>query len=313
MVMEKFWMRLLPAFIIFALAISGLFGQSEGKLTAESREKIHKVEDTLGVLSYAVINDSLPEDRFGACRNLIPALVRALKEAHSFEYGFDRLKNISIQYPQDSSFRIFTWQLYVDKDDYRYYGAIQMNSPELRLYPLIDRSFQLDNIEYAQLPPDKWYGAVYYNLKQVNHPDGPRYLLFGYDGFEFFRKRKVLDVLTFNREGKPVFGAPIFDYPETSGSLQRKSRLVLEYSAAATIRLNYDEALDMIIFDHLIPAGGNYDGGPVNLPDGSYEGYRIENNELVYVSKVWDQIQEEAPRPMPILDKRNKKDLFGNH
>lgn len=310
--MDKIWMRLLPAFIIFAAATGLLPAQTEGKLTAERIEKIRKVEDTLGVLSFTIINDSLPEDRFAACRSLIPALVRALKEEHSFEYDFDRLQNISIQYPQDSSFRIFTWQLYVDKDDYRYFGAIQMNTPELTLYPLIDRSFEVENPESAQLPSDKWYGAVYYNLQQVDHREGPRYLLFGYDGFEFFRRRKVLEVLTFNQDGKPVFGAPIFEQGEVNGLSDRKNRLVLEYSAAATVRLNYDEALEMIIFDHLILAGGNYGEGPVYLPDGSYEGYKIdENGNLVYVPKVWDQIQEEAPRPMPILDTR-KKNILGN-
>jgi hypothetical protein len=287
---------------------TGAYAQPTGALTEENRAKIDEIEDTLAVLAFTFLNDSIAENRFAACRSFIPALVRALKVESSFDYSFERLPNVSVQYPADSTFRIFSWQLYVDENDYRYFGAIQMNDPSLRLVPLVDRSFAVEYPEEAVLSPEQWYGAVYYNLRQVDSPQGRYYLLFGFDGYDFFRKRKLLDVLSFDASGKPAFGAPVF---VDSTGVSPKKRLVLEYSAAASIRLNYDEALDMIIFDHLIETTGQYGEGAVNLPDGSYEGYRIENGRLTYVSNVWTQVQDEAPRPMPILD-GPKKDLFGN-
>lgn len=271
----------------------------------ENQAFLKEMEDTLALLAYAVINDSLPEHRFGACREMIPKLVKALKVENSFRYPFERLKSISIQYPQDSSFRIFTWQLYVDKDDYRYYGAIQMNTPELQLSPLIDRSFKIEDAEHAVLSPEEWYGSVYYNLLGVDGPEGPYYLLFGFDGHSFFRKRKLIDVLRFE-EGRPVFGAPVFVH---EGGL-RKHRVVREYSAEVSTRCNYDGLLELIIFDHLIELSGPYGEGPVNYPDGSYEAYRLEGGLWQHVDKVFDQVSDEAPRPAPILDHRTK-DLFG--
>ena len=287
-----------------------LNAQKAGVLTAERRQEIHTIEDTLAILAYTVLKDSLSENRFAACRNMIPALVRALKVENSFHYPFSRLENVSIQYPADSSFRVITWQLYVNENDYRYYGAIQMNQPGLKLFPLVDRSFSIGEPEQEVLSPEKWYGAVYYNLRQVDGPRGSYYLLFGFDGYEFFRKRKVLEVLSFDRSGKPVFGAPVFvDKDKSHGG---RKRLVLEYSAAASVRLNYDEAVGLIIHDHLVEMGGQHNEGPVNLPDGSYEGYRIDKGLLSYVANVWTQTQEEAPRPMPVLDSR-KKDIFGKN
>lgn len=215
-------------------------------------------------------------------------------------------------YPADSSFRIFTWQLYVDVDEYRYYGAIQMNDSELKLFPLVDRSFEAQDLEQAQFTAENWYGAVYYNLKEVESPNGKYYLLFGFDGLELFRKRKLIDVLTFGDDG-PIFGAPVFISPEDEekGTPQTvQSRIVRTYAAEVSTRMNYDELLEIIIFDHLIPADGRYGEGPTNYPDGSYEGFRLENGLWVRIDKVFNQVSDEAPRPSPVLDNRTK-DLFG--
>ena len=279
-------------------------------------EQLQTYEDTLGLLSFLIVNDSLEENRFLAVKKMIPTLVKALKIKNSFDYPFERLKSISIQYPADSTFRIFTWQLYVNENDYRYYGAIQMNTEDLQLFPLIDRSAGIqEDLEQRTLSPDEWYGAVYYNLKQFDTPQGKKYLLFGYDGYQFFTKRKLIDVLSFE-QGKPVFGAPVFVSQDPNTPQMAKSRLVLTYSAAATINLNFNEHLEMILFDHLIRGQSGIPGqGPANLPDGSYEGYQIKDGAWVHVDKVFDQISEEAPREEPLFDnksRKKRKDIFGN-
>ncbi|MCB9301588.1 MAG: hypothetical protein H6566_13145 [Lewinellaceae bacterium] len=295
--------------LIFALALTAvapLSAQNTSKIAEADLAFLQEMEDTLSLLAYAVVNDSLAEHRFGTCREMIPRLVKALKVENSFQYPFESLKSVSIQYPRDSSFRIFTWQLYVDENDYRYYGAIQMNTPELKLYPLIDRSFKVEDPESAVLAPDNWYGAVYYNLLGFDTPDGAKaYLLFGFDGDSFFRKRKLIDVLRFGPDG-PVFGAPVF----VQEGNQRKQRVVLEYSAEVSTRCNYDELLEMIVFDHLIEMDGPYGEGPTHYPDGSYEAYKLQGGLWVHIDKVFDQVSDEAPRPAPILDNRTKN-IFG--
>jgi hypothetical protein len=303
---RTFWMLLASLFLTTAS-----FAQEQEYFTEEQLAILDDMEDTISLLAYAVINDSLPEHRFGTCRELIPTLVRALKTKNSFHYPFNQLKSISIQYPQDSSFRVFTWQLYVDVNDYRYFGAIQMNTPDLKLYPLVDRSFEVNDVPNEILTADKWYGSVYYNLKEVESDAGKYYLLFGFDGYEFFRKRKVVDVLTFDEAGKPVFGAPVFRNQEDPKQPPQKNRLFLEYSAEASVRLNYDEYLEKIMFDHLIEMSGSYGEGPTKFPDGSYEGYVLEKDGFwYYQSKIFNQVSDEAPRPHPILDERTK-DIFG--
>ncbi len=289
-----------------ALSVTPLFAQ-DSDIAAEDLAFLQEMEDTVALLAYAVINDSLPEHRFGACREMIPRLVKALKVKNSFQYPFEQLKSVSIQYPQDSSFRIFTWQLYVEENEYRYYGTIQMNTPELKLYPLVDRSFEVMVPEQEQLEADNWYGAVYYNLMQADGPAGRYYLLFGFDGHELFRKRKLIDVLRFGEDGEPIFGAPVFVH----GPNQVKHRVLREYSAEVSTRLNYDEMLGSIVFDHLIPRDGPYGEGTTYYPDGSYEGYRLSADGLwVHQEKLFNQVSDEAPTPAPILDRR-ERDIFG--
>lgn len=270
---------------------------------------IQLLEDTLGVLAQITLNAREAEQRFSACHSLIPMLTKALQQPNSFDHKFEKLKTISFQYPQDSSFRVITWQLYVDTSEYRYYGAIQMNTDDLQLFPLIDRSFKTQEVERQVLNNKEWYGAVYYNLKEFETREGMKYLLFGFDGYTFFKKRKVIDVLYF-RDGKPIFGAPVFVNERTG---RTKNRIVLEYASNSSVRCNYDEFQEAILYDHLIHATGEYGEGQTSVSDGSFEGYKLNPRAgyWSHIEKMFHTVVEEAPRDNPILDNR-EKGLFGD-
>lgn len=302
------------------LCISGVTAQDTNKpagpLTPEAIHRLHEAEDTLAILAYAVVNDSIEQERFAACRSLITKLVRSLKTENSYHYPFERLKSISILAPPDSSFRIFTWQLFVNDSTYRYYGAIQMNRAKLQLFPLVDRSIDVGeepNLTTLEISPDQWYGMLYYALRPFETRDGPKYLLFGYDAYTFFQKRKVIDVLSFGKDGKPVFGAPVF-YPEsdtTKRKVDGEYRLLFEYLSGAGVRVNWDEQYQMVLFDHLIPMPNPYGPGMAYVPDGSYDGLKFEKGRWKYIEKVFKDVMSEAPRPEPILDNRTGKDVMG--
>ncbi len=283
-----------------------------GQLSKENYTRIHLHEDTLGILAYAVVNDSIEKERFAACRQLITGLVRSLKYENSFNYSFERLKTVSVLAPPDSSFRVFTWQLFVNDSTYRYYGAIQRNSGELQLFPLIDRSSEMDypRPSHETLTPDRWYGALYYNILQFDTKQGRKYLLLGYDAFEFFQKRKVIDVLSFNAEGKPEFGAPVFEREKTDPRGPEK-RIFLEYSAEASIKCNWDEVYGMILFEHLIPMGSPFGKGVTYVPDGSYDGLKLEKGRWKFIDKVFNDFQAEPPSVETPTAQDKERNIFG--
>ena len=280
-------------------------------ISKQNLEKLTTIGDSIQVLGKTMLEDSIGDHRFAACHQILPLLVSALKVENSFLYKFPAAKTISIQYPADSSFRIFTWQLFVDDSTYRYYGGIQTKEPNSSFYPLNDRSEDLLDEQFEALTPDNWYGALYYRITELGGREGKKYLLYGFDAYRFFEKRKILDVLTF-RDGKPVFGAPVFNRSIASARGVPEMRLILTYSAETRVSLNFDTEYDMILFDHLIPAQSPYEGGVTNVPDGSYEGFKIKDGKLEYVSKVFNDTHNEAPRPVPVLDSRKGKSIFGN-
>jgi hypothetical protein len=298
------------SFAFFHQATAQPGAKPAGKLSAEGREMIRLGEDTLAVLAYAVVNDSIEQERFAACRALITCLVRTLKVENSYKYQFDRLRSLSVLAPPDSSFRIFTWQLFVNDSTYRYFGAIQLNRKELKLFPLIDRSDEMESFPAAeQLTPERWYGMIYYNLRQFDTKEGRKYLLLGFDSYDFYTRRKVVDVLSFDAAGKPVFGAPVFDRDGKVGPPEL--RIYSEYAAEASFRMNWDEQYQMVLIDHAVPMPSPYGSGVVMVPDGSYDALKLDKGRWKYVSKVFNDVMSETPRPEPVLDDRKNKDIMG--
>jgi hypothetical protein len=299
---------------------------------------IQNYEDSVDVLSGLMLHDTVPESRFISCKYMIKHLVQALKVENSFQYKFPQFERISVQYPEDSSFRIFTWQLYVSAEEYRYFGAIQMNSKELKLIPLSDRSAGIPSPQKTLTTNDKWFGAIYYNIRQVDSKEfGRYYMLFGYDANSFYIRRKLIDVLQI-KEGQAYFGLPVFKIPPDILEEKKKiaeynatvpvgnrvkvsdaeilakkgdgeviSRFMVTYSAEASAILNYDEDYDLILLDNMIEAGGNYPGqGRVYVPDGSYRGFKLQDDGTwLQIEKVFNDSQETAPRPVP-LDRVNR-------
>jgi hypothetical protein len=291
----------LPFCLFLSLFCQVAYSQT-GNLTGPDLRLIQNIEDTISVLSRGVMNAEIADERLYACHQMIPTLVRALKTKHSFDYPFPRLENVSISYPADSSFRIFSWQLKISDGEYKYFGAIQWNQPALKLVALADRSDELIDPEQAILKPGNWYGAVYYNILPFKLADQSQaWLLFGYDSYSVTERRKIIDVFRMP-QGQPVFGAPVFKIDKNL----TKTRLVYQFSADAAIRVNYDEQEKMIICDHLTSQKGQLPGqGMTMVPDGSYEGFKLEKGSWKYIEEVFpsgDARNQRAFRTKPVKE-----------
>ena len=232
-------------------------------------------------------------------------------------YAFDRLAGVShVTDAEEGRWRIFTWQHFVDDSTYRYGGVFVPTDASQALYPLTDAAQSLGLETDFELLPEKWYGAVYYNAHAFTLGDGrPAWVLFGYDADGYYHRRKVADVLSFDRRGRPRFGAEVFrgseQYPELT-----QSRVVLEYRADARVRLNYDAGLGGIVHDRLVTGPAPKPGlPPGKVPDGSYDGYVLDEDAGLwrYREEYFDRvISAEPPRPTPVLGRGGEElDVFG--
>lgn len=92
------------------LSYTGLQAQKV-RISPANEEVLRKQQDSLQVLSDLILRGRDEAIRQNANDRFIPKLVQALKTPYSFYFRFDSLTTISIQYPADSAFRIFTWGL----------------------------------------------------------------------------------------------------------------------------------------------------------------------------------------------------------
>jgi len=266
--------------------------------------KIKLAEDSLKILSTIFTTDTSLDVRKKACYAFIPKLVSALKINNSFYYSLDSIETISKIYPPDSSFRIFTWQLVLPKGHFRYYGVIQMRSSKLKMYPLFDLSDTMQYQTQQITGNNNWYGALYYNIIQQQIDKKPVYTLFGYEAADYITRRKVIEILNFDKTGMPRFGAPLFQFKYDSTHiklLDTMSRFFIEYKYSAPTVLNYDAAMQMIVFDHVAPPNEKAKGATFTyVPDGTYEGFVWLKDHWQWVEKVFTfSIGENDNPPIP--------------
>ena len=300
---------LIPALLLSAL----LVGQA-GSLSDSARQRLRGQESDLAQLAHAMHTDSSEERRFLACRELIKELVVTLQTPNSFAFPFDSLPGVVVATSPDSAFRTFTWELHVDADNYRHFGAMQHNAAELQLTPLIDRGDAArGGLETSVLTAEDWLGYVVYDIIPAGRRDGePQYFLFGFDRYAKFHRRKILDVLSFTgADTSPVFGAPIFkSYNESGLYMPDRTRLILRYGAEVNAVLRYDAFNRRVVYENLIMIEGTNGEGPIMVPDGSYHALELTGDGVwVETDRVYDHKFDAAPTTRRADTTR--KDLFG--
>lgn len=284
---------------------------------------LQEAEARMYQLIEEVRTNKIKQVRVESSRQLEELMQKTLQMPGAYDYAFDDIEGVAIMQPDNKEFRIFTWQVYIDKMEYQYRGYIQKKDGTI--FPLEDKSDQMRGVEFSLLKPENWYGALYYNMKAFKHDGQDCYLLFGLDMYGFFNRRKVLDVLYFDGNGKPRFGKTVLEMKDGRGRLRKVKRMLLEYSATVSVTLNYNEELDKVVFDHLIYGSPIKGEMPTNVPDGSYSGMELSKDGIwKYVDKVYKDdpnnvlinatsfesiLQEDAAEGKP--KKKNKKDIFG--
>jgi hypothetical protein len=211
-------------------------------------------------------------------------LHNTLQRPESYDYPFDSLKTVSRLFPEDNSFRIFTWQT-VEMDEHNtfrqhtYYGLVQRKfKGNIVLIPLIDKVDYFLTVENVELSNENWLGALYYKprnsdygvltykgevgrynakKKKVIREKVSYYVLLGFNGHDIGSNYKMVEVLRFDEEdsAKVHFGTPIFNFNDIG-----KYRVVFKYSDNSPFNLNQDWVVTppfkkkrkMLVFDHLV-------------------------------------------------------------
>jgi hypothetical protein len=254
-------------------------------LRVEAQGILSTYEDTL--IHYQKSLDAFKTDRqkIETSIQMKALLERALNSDKSFEYPFDSLTEIGRIYAPDRTFRILNWDIALSDGTHRYFGFIQSYNPKKNIfsvYPLTDKSSEFKNAENTVGDPGKWYGMLYYKIIPVKTRGRKYYTLFGFHPQDKLTTKKIIDILYFNPDGSPRFGADLF-------RLEKKSpkRVIFEYSAQVVMSLKYNEETRRIVFDHLSPSEPRLEGQfQYYGPDFSTDALEFKKGKWVYFPDV---------------------------
>ncbi len=257
----------------------------------------------------AVMNAASSDHRLRANDSLSTKINEFLSHPGSFQIGLADVPWISVQQNEDSTFRILTWQINVQDSLFLYEGRIQFETDSF--ITLSDDKKAIEPL-FRSFDQAHWYGCRYYKLKTCMILDKQVYLLFGFNAHSRWNRQKIVDVLYFEN-GQPIFGMPAFTRQGKDLKRYGAYRLIITYSLDSRVTLDYDENIEMIVHDHLIPMQGRFPGqGETQVGDGSFEGYKQnENGAWIHHEKLFNQTSDNP------LDNRNdssqkpKKDIFG--
>lgn len=208
-----------------------------------------------------------------------------LQEYLSFDDGYlDPLKDVHTMVcvsEKDNDFRIFTWLMPDSIFNLKSFGLIAAKTWRgIALTPLMDHKQELRDPDFKILKANQWYGAIYYKLISTKKGRKKVYTLLGYSPDEPVQ-RKVVEVITIDRRGRPKFGAKVFYIENFMDKTFRRPpmRLILSYSAEYSASVKWNEKKEMVIMDHLSPPSPRLKG-LYNMygPDMTYDGLEWDDD-----------------------------------
>ena len=253
----------------------------QGSLSAQPFRSVKQTEDSLKQLFHMATGSIATDTRSSAGQQFATLFYRTLEMQDSFAYPFDSLPTVSKLTSPDNTFRIYTWNIPLLSGVNTFYGAIQMKwnkNDSINLIVLHDKSAEIAHPERSILTPQRWYGALYYQIIPERTFSGEMaYTLLGWHGENMLLTARVIDILSISPGGKIQFGRTMFCGVQES----KPSRIIFRYSARASMVLRYEkqyivtskkwnakrreykfqhEREFIIVFDRLVPANPQLEG-----------------------------------------------------
>lgn len=207
----------------------------------------------------------------------------AYLESHDDIIGTDipDIKYLGQITPSDSIIKLFTWNIPVSGGNNVFNCIIYNSVSDTNILLRGDKG--LADLETdAVISSNDWYGSLYYDIQAMGNGEEMTYILLGFDPDNVYMNAKVVDILHFDEEGRPVFGKKIF-----STKNRVLTRMIFKYSPLATMMLKFNPERSMIIFDHLSPSSPEFEGQYTYYgPDFSYDALEIKDGKLILVEDI---------------------------
>ncbi|MCB0762928.1 MAG: hypothetical protein KDC12_15490 [Flavobacteriales bacterium] len=259
-------------------------------------ESLSALEDSIAHTHQRMLAAGDDNLRFAINDSLRLLIIEVLNSEGCFAYPFKKLTNMGTITSPDKAFRVFNWNVARENETHKYFCFILTADPKTQTYnwtELLDQERTIDKPESRYLAEDNWFGCLYYEIipvkkrKKVDY-----YVMLGWDGNDRFTTKKVIDALSFEKNGIRM-GAPVFKAEKST-----LKRVVLEYSSDVMVSVKYHSDMKSIVFDHLAP------GDPAMVgvyamygPDLSFDSYKLKKGKWELQSNIDIRLERKDSRP----------------
>lgn len=268
------------------LVVTGLSAQKT--ISSAARNELQHVENELaGMMEHIRNSDSV------FVRNRINQLmqqkfIEALSLEDAMEYPFEKLDVLADVRSSSGDLRLFTWELADISGEVFYYGCLLIRKEgESMVFELIDKQVGYEIPENKSYHATNWYGAMYYDIIEIDRKGEKYYLLLGINRDELLIEKKIIEPLFFSNE--PFFGKEVFEYPGG----ERPKRKVYQYSSESTMSIEFYPDDNRIVMDHLMPKKPGFEGRyEYYVTDLSFDALELKKGIWQYVPDYDAQIDK---------------------
>jgi hypothetical protein len=245
-------------------------------------------------------NDAEADSATAEMRRLF---IASFDQQEVFDYPFDKLNFCKIT-SSDHRVRIFNWNTPRTDGSYSYYCFVLVWEAKDKNFwwtEFKDYEREADKIENKFLTPEKWLGALYYEIIPMEKKGRETYTILGWDGKDNLTTRKIIDALVIT--GKKIkIGASIF---QMEGGARK--RIIMEYSNEVSASARYYSKKKCIILDHLSPKSPMMQGIFADYgPDGTYDMLLLKKGKWELIEQV-DVSQFTDNDSKPFVDPRKER------
>lgn len=235
---------------------------------------------------FAGIQSTSDDRRKIAMNDSIDLIISSYVRSDSvLTHKFGNLKNLGQVESPDLKLKIINWNLVLRDGSNKYFLYIirkgEKKGSENKVFTLRGENKSRPPDSLGTFNQSNWYGALYYSIQPFRHGKENCYLLLGIDFGKDMITRKLIDILTFDEKGDPMFGKECF---LRDGKL--KSRHVIEYSSDGLISLRL-ESRKLVVFDRVSPYSSGHTSASLFMGAGLlFDGYRLKRGLWNYVENV---------------------------
>lgn len=244
-----FFGLLFSTYIVFSQAQVGL-----KTVDIEAESKIN--EEEIERIAYDLLNADSKQQKIDLNQALKKLLLKELNKEEAKNHPFTNIKSLSVLTPEDSSFRLFNWNIPYANGTFDFEcGILNLNSNKDSAFTFLTEVVK-DSIHENYIgQPNEWVPGLIYDLVQFKTQFETYYTLLVWDGNNVLTNKKSIDVLWFDADQNARFGAPIL-----VSNQGRKCRRIFEFGNENKMRLYFDSLNQRIVFDHLSPSKPNLEG-----------------------------------------------------